>query len=70
MIIGRDIVGIADEGVVFVEKPVSEKRARKTALKAVGQFVDVVTVGKIVALQFVSNPIYPMGCSPDYGSGG
>jgi len=66
----REVVGIADEGVVFVERPVSEKRVRKAALKAVGQFVDVVTVGRIFALQFVSNPIYPMGCSPDYGSGG
>ena len=35
----REVVGIADEGVVFVERPVSEKRVRKAALKAVGQFV-------------------------------
>jgi len=69
MIFGRGVVGISDEGIVFVEKPVSEKKARKAALKAVGWFRGVVPVGRIRAL-FVDNPVYPMGCSPDYGAGG
>jgi len=70
MIVSRGVVGISDAGVVFVERPMSEKKARKVALKAVGRFVDVVSVGRIVASQFVDNPVYPLGCSPDYGSGG
>jgi hypothetical protein len=70
MILGRGVVGVADNGIVFTERPISEKRARKVALKAVGQFVDVKPVGKILAMQFVDNPIYPMGCSPDYGGDG
>lgn len=73
MILGRGIVGVTDEGVVFVEDVVrrsDEGRARKVALKAVGQFTKVVHVGRILALQFVDNPIYPVGCSPNYGSNG
>jgi hypothetical protein len=70
MIIGRGIVGITDEGVVFVEKLLNRRAARKVALKAVGQFVDVVPVGRILMLQFVENPRYPVGCSPNYGFNG
>jgi hypothetical protein len=68
----RGVVGIADEGIVFVEdfRRFDEGRARKVALKAVGQFTRVVPVGRILALQFVDNPVYPLGCSPDYGSSG
>jgi len=69
VILGRGIVGISDGGIVFVERPVGVKRARKVALKAVGSFVGVVPVGRIYALQFVDDPIYPLGCSPSYGSG-
>ena len=36
----------------------------------VWQFTKVVPVGRILALQFVANPIYPLGCSPDYGMSG
>ena len=69
----RGVVGITDEGVVFVEDVVrgfDEGRVRKAALRAVGQFTKVVPVGRILALQFVSNPDFPMGCSPDYGMSG
>jgi hypothetical protein len=67
---GRGIVGITDDGMVFVERQVSERRARSAALRAVGRYAGVVTVGRIRALQFVENPVYPVGCSPDYGGGG
>jgi len=69
----RGVVGITNEGVVFVEDVVrgfDEGRARRVALRAVGQFTKVVPVGRILALQFVNNPIYPLGCSPDYGMSG
>jgi hypothetical protein len=66
MILGRGIVGVADKGIVFVEKPVNVKKVMKVALKAVGHFVDVVPVGRIRAL-FVDDPVYPLGCSPNYG---
>jgi len=68
-ILGRGVVGVTDNGIVFTEKPMSEKKARKVALKTVGWFRGVVPVGKIKAL-FVDNPVYPWGCSPDYGSSG
>jgi hypothetical protein len=67
MRIGKGIVGITNEGLVFVERPISEKKARKVALRTVGWYAGIVPVGKIKAL-FVDNPIYPQGCSPDYGS--
>jgi hypothetical protein len=64
------VVGVTDAGVVFVEKPVSTKKARAVALRFAGQFIDVIPVGRIIAFQFVGNPVYPLGCSPNYGSGG
>jgi hypothetical protein len=70
MILGRGVVGVSDEGVVFTEKPISEKKVEKVAVKAVGRFVDAVSVGRIYALQFADSPVYPRGCSPNYGSGG
>jgi len=69
----RGVVGVSSEGVVFVEDVVrgfDEGRARRVALRAVGQFTKVVPVGRILALQFVNNPIYPLGCSPNYGVNG
>ena len=73
MRLGRGIIGITDNGVVFVEdvvkRPLIEEKARKIALRTVGMFTKTIPVGRIVAL-FVDNPIYPLGCSPDYGSGG
>jgi hypothetical protein len=72
MILGRGIVGVTDEGVVFVESAVTEKivkKAEKVAIKTVGQYVKMIPVGRILAL-FVDNPVYPLGCSPDYGSNG
>jgi hypothetical protein len=70
MIIGRGVVGVADDGTVFVERPISEGRARAIALKAVGRYVKMVPVGRIYAFQFTNNPVYPKGCSPCYGGGG
>jgi hypothetical protein len=70
MILGRGIVGVTDRGVVFAEKPISVRSARKVALKAVGNFVGVVPVGRITALQFADNPVYPLRCSPNYGLDG
>ena len=73
MILGRGIVGVTDSGIVFVESAVTKKiveKAEKVAIKTVGRYVKTVPVGKIVALQFVDDPIYPLGCSPDYGSNG
>jgi len=69
MRIPRGVVGITDSGIVFTEKPVNVKKARAVALRFVGRFIDVVSVGRIIALQFVDNPVYPLGCSPSYGSG-
>jgi hypothetical protein len=69
MMLGRGVVGVTDEGIVFVEKPVSEKKARRVALRVVGSFVNVVPVGRIVVLQFAESPVYPVGCSPNYGAG-
>ena len=66
----RGVVGVTSEGIVFVEDVVDEGRARKVALKAVGQFTKAIPVGRILALQFISNPIYPLGCSPNYGMNG
>jgi len=68
--LGRGIVGITDEGLVFVSKKEAYRRARKTALKVVGMYKDTIYVGRIRALGFVENPIYPQGCSPDYGGDG
>jgi hypothetical protein len=65
---GKGIVGIADEGLIFTEFPISEGKAVKVALKAVGRYKSTIPVGKIIALQFVDNPRYPLGCSPPYGS--
>ena len=70
MILGRGIVGVTGEGVVFVDRRFDEGRARKVALKMVGRYTRMIPVGKILALQFVDNPIYPLGCSPNYGSNG
>jgi hypothetical protein len=70
MILGRGIVGVTNEGVVFVDRRFDEGRARKVALKMVGQYTRMIPVGKILALQFVDNPVFPLGCSPDYGSSG
>ena len=70
MRLGRGIVGVTDNGLVFVDRKEAYKRARKVALKTVGMYKDVVYVGRIRALQFVENPIYPLGCSPDYGGDG
>jgi len=63
--LGRGIVGVTSEGLVFVDRKEAYKRARKVALRTVGMYKDVVYVGRIRAL-FVENPIYPLGCSPDY----
>jgi hypothetical protein len=69
----RGVVGITSEGIVFVEdvvrRPFIEEKARKIALRTVGMFTKIVPVGRIVAF-FVDNPIFPRGCSPNYGSGG
>jgi hypothetical protein len=70
MILGRGIVGVTNEGVVFVDRRFDEGRARRVALKMVGQYTRMIPVGRISALQFVDDPIYPRGCSPDYGSNG
>jgi hypothetical protein len=67
---GKGIVGIADEGLIFTERPISEGKVRKVALKAVGRYKSTIPVGRITALQFVDDPRYPRGCSPPYGEGG
>jgi hypothetical protein len=69
MILGRGIVGVTDTGIVFTEKQIDMKKARAVALRFAGQYLDVVPVGRITALQHVDNAVYPMGCSPNYGSG-
>jgi hypothetical protein len=72
MRLGRGIVGITSGGIVFVEdvvrRPFIEEKARKIALRTVGMFTKIIPVGRIIAF-FVDNPIYPLGCSPDYGGG-
>jgi len=65
--IGRGIVGVSSDGTVFTERMIPLKRAMKAALREAGQFRRAVPVGRIRALQFVENPIYPLGCSPNYG---
>jgi hypothetical protein len=70
MRLGRGIAGITDDGTVFTERLVPVKRAVMAALRVSGQFRRAVPVGRIRALQFVQNPIYPRGCSPNYGSNG
>jgi hypothetical protein len=70
MNLGRGVVGVSDSGIVFVEKHIDERKARKVAIKAVGKYVDVVSVGRIHALRFVDDPVYVRGCSPSYGGGG
>jgi hypothetical protein len=67
----RGVVGLDRESkVVFVEDVNKYSAGKRFGFKALGEEPHVFPVGRIYMLQFVDNPVYPKGCSPNYGADG
>ena len=56
--------------LVFIENIDRYEAGKRFGLKTMGTDAFVYPVGRIRLLQFADNPVYPMGCSPNYGNNG
>ena len=67
----RGVVGVDERNkTIFVDDVGRYSAGKRFGFKMLGEEPYVFPVGRIYMLQFVDNPVYPRGCSPNYGSGG